>query len=68
LFLSYDPLRDVRTAVTVGDGKVIDHFGTAPDAGEFHWTKQSAVRTNQVIITNDYQTETLGHPAVLVGP
>jgi signal transduction histidine kinase/CheY-like chemotaxis protein len=27
-----------------------------------------AVRTNQIIITNDYQTETLGHPAVLVGP
>ena len=27
-----------------------------------------AVRTNQVIITNDYMSETLGHPAVLVGP
>ena len=27
-----------------------------------------AVRTNQVIITNDYMTATLGHPALLVGP
>ena len=27
-----------------------------------------AVRTNQVIITNDYMSETRGHPALLVGP
>lgn len=27
-----------------------------------------AVRTNQVVITKDYMKETLGHPAVLVGP
>jgi signal transduction histidine kinase/CheY-like chemotaxis protein len=27
-----------------------------------------AVRTNQVVITNDYMKETLGHPGVLVGP
>jgi signal transduction histidine kinase/CheY-like chemotaxis protein len=27
-----------------------------------------AVRTNQVIITSDYLKETLGHPAVLIGP
>ena len=70
LFVSlYDPLRDVRTACYGwGDGKEIDTSELPPMPVNFTGPNSRAVRTNQVIITNDYQTETLGHPAVLVGP
>src|SRR5258705_2576472 len=65
----YDPLRDVRTACYGwGDGKEIDTSELPPMPVNFTGPNSRAVRTNQVIITNDYQTETLGHPAVLVGP
>src|SRR5258705_3845255 len=70
LFVSlYDPVRDVRTACYGwGDGKEIDTSELPPMPVNFTGPNSRAVRTNQVIITNDYQTETLGHPAVLVGP
>lgn len=70
LFVSlYDPLRDVRTACFGwGDGEEIDTSQLPPMPVNFSGPNSRAVRTNQVIITNDYQTETLGHPAVLVGP
>jgi PAS domain S-box-containing protein len=70
LFVSlYDPLRDVRTACYGwGDGKEIDTSELPPMPVNFTGPNSRAVRTNQVIITNDYQTETLGHPAVLIGP
>ena len=70
LFVSlYDPLRDVRTACFGwGDGVEIDTSQLPPMPVNFTGPNSRAVRTNQVIITNDYQTETLGHPAVLVGP
>src|SRR5882724_7457505 len=70
LFVSlYDPLRDVRTACYGGgDGEEIDTSELPPMRVNFTGPNSRAVRTNQVIITNDYQTETLGHPAVLVGP
>lgn len=70
LFVSlYDPLRDVRTACYGwGDGEEIDTSELPPMPVNFTGPNSRAVRTNQVIITNDYQTETLGHPAVLVGP
>jgi PAS domain S-box-containing protein len=70
LFVSlYDPLRDVRTACYGwGDGNEIDTSELPPMPVNFTGPNSRAVRTNQVIITNDYQTETLGHPAVLVGP
>ncbi|MGH9871522.1 MAG: CHASE domain-containing protein [Pyrinomonadaceae bacterium] len=70
LFVSlYDPIRDVRTACYGwGDGKEIDTSELPPMPVNFTGPNSRAVRTNQVIITNDYQTETLGHPAVIVGP
>jgi PAS domain S-box-containing protein len=70
LFVSlYDPLRDVRTACYGwGDNEEIDTAELPPMPVNFTGPNSRAVRTNQVIITNDYQTETLGHPAVLVGP
>src|SRR5882672_72769 len=70
LFVSlYDPLRDVRTACYGwGDGEEIDTSELPPMPVNFTGPNSRAVRTNQVIITNDYMKETLGHPAVLVGP
>jgi PAS domain S-box-containing protein len=70
LFVSlYDPNRDVRTACYGwGDGEEIDTTELPPMPVNFTGPNSRAVRTNQVVITNDYQTETLGHPAVLVGP
>jgi len=70
LFVSlYDPVRDVRTACYGwGDGQEIDTGELPPMPVNFTGINSRAVRTNQVIITNDYETETFGHPAVLVGP
>ncbi|MDQ2976682.1 MAG: PAS domain S-box protein [Acidobacteriota bacterium] len=70
LFVSlYDPLRDVRTACYGwADGKEIDTSELPPMPVTATGPNSRAVRTNQVVITNDYLTETLGHPAVLVGP
>ena len=70
LFVSlYDPIRDVRTACYGwGDGEEIDTGALPPMPVNFTGPNSRAVRTNQVIITNDYMQETLGHPAVLVGP
>jgi PAS domain S-box-containing protein len=70
LFVSlYDPHRDVRTACYGwGDGEEIDTSELPPMPVNFTGPNSRAVRTNQVIITNDYQAETLGHPALLVGP
>jgi len=70
LFVSlYDPLRDLRTACYGwGDGAEIDTSELPPMPVTSAGPNSRAVRTNQVIITNDYMTATLGHPAVLVGP
>src|SRR6476646_1004842 len=70
LFVSlYDSIRDVRIACYGwGDGKEIDTSDLPPMPVNFTGPNSRAVRTNQVIITNDYQTETLGHPAVIIGP
>lgn len=70
LFVSlYDPARDVRIACYGwGDGAEIDTSELPPMPVNFTGPNSRAVRTNQVIITNDYQAETLGHPAVIVGP
>ncbi len=70
LFVSlYDPVRDVRTACYGwGDGQEIDTSQLPPMPVTFSGPNSRAVRTNQVIITNDYMSATLGHPAVLIGP
>jgi PAS domain S-box-containing protein len=70
LFVSlYDPVHDVRTACYGwGDGQEIDTSQLPPMPVNFTGPNSRAVRTNQVIISNNYMKETLGHPAVLVGP
>ena len=65
----YDPTRDVRTACYGwADGKEIDVSELPPMPVTSSGPNSRAVRTNQVIITNDYMTKTIGHPAILVGP
>ena len=70
LFVSlYDPIRDVRTACYGwGDDQEIDTSELPPMPVNFTGPNSRAVRTNQVIITNDYMNATLGHPAMIVGP
>ena len=69
MFVSlYDPLRGVRTAVYGwGDGEEIDTSELPPMPVNFTGPNSRAVRTNQVIITNDYMKVMVGHPALLVG-
>ncbi len=65
----YDPGRDVRNAVYGwADGNEIDVSELPPMPVTSSGPNSRAIRTNQVVITNDYMKETLGHPAVLVGP
>ena len=65
----YDPARDVRTAVYGwADGDEIDVSELPPMPVTSSGPNSRAIRTNQVVITNDYMQQTLGHPAVLVGP
>jgi PAS domain S-box-containing protein len=65
----YDSVRDVRTAVYGwADGTEIDVSELPPMPVTSSGPNSRAIRTNQVIITNDYMKQTLGHPAVLVGP
>ena len=65
----YDSNRDVRIACYGwGDGEEIDTSELPPMPVNFKGPNSRAVRTNQVVITNDYMTETLGHPSVILGP
>lgn len=70
LFVSlYDQVRDVRTACYGwADGVELDTSQLPPMPVTSSGPNSRAVRTNQVVITNDYMNETRGHPAVLVGP
>jgi len=70
LFVSlYDPVRDVRHACYGwGDGAEIDISQLPPMPVNFTGPNSRAIRTNQVIVTNDYMQATKGHPGVLVGP
>lgn len=65
----YDPIRVVRTACYGwADGQEIDVSELPPMPVTSSGPNSRAVRTNQVIITNDYMTKTIGRPAILVGP
>ncbi len=65
----YDPSRDVRTACYGwADGDEIDTSQLPPMPVTSTGPNSRAVRQNEVIITNDYMKETIGHPALLVGP
>ena len=65
----YDPIRDVRTACYGwGDDKEIDISELPPMPVTTSGPNSRAVRTGQVIITDDYMHATRGHPLVIVGP
>src|SRR6267142_4506404 len=70
LFVSlYDPVRDVRTACYGwADGQEIDTSGLPPMPINSTGPNSRAVRTNQVILTNDFMNATIGQPALLIGP
>jgi signal transduction histidine kinase/CHASE1-domain containing sensor protein/CheY-like chemotaxis protein len=64
----YDPLRDVRTACYGwGDGEEVDVSQLPPMPVTERGPNSRAVRTGQVIITNDYMRATTGSLAVIVG-
>jgi signal transduction histidine kinase/CHASE1-domain containing sensor protein/ActR/RegA family two-component response regulator len=65
----YDSIRDVRTACYGwGDDNEIDVSELPPMPVTSAGPNSRAVRTGQVIITNDYMRATRGHPSVIVGP
>jgi signal transduction histidine kinase/CheY-like chemotaxis protein len=70
LFISlYDPIRDVRTACYAwGDGQELDFSELPPMPVNASGPNSRAVRTGQVIITDDYMNLARGHPSVIVGP
>jgi PAS domain S-box-containing protein len=70
LFVSlYDPARDVRTACYGwGDDQEIDTSELPPMPITAEGPNSRAVKTGQIIITDDYMNATRGHPGVIVGP
>lgn len=70
LFISlYDPIRDVRIACYGwGDNQEIETSELPPMPVTSLGPNGRAVKTGQVIITDDYLRATQGHPSVIVGP
>ncbi|HEU4769585.1 MAG TPA: CHASE domain-containing protein, partial [Pyrinomonadaceae bacterium] len=65
----YDPVRDVRTACYGwGDGNEVDVSELPPMPVTAYGPNSRAVRTGQVIITDNYMHSQRGHPTVVVGP
>ena len=65
----YDPLRDVRTACYGwADGEELDVSELPPMPVRATGANSRAVRTGQVIITNDYMRATRANPGIIVGP
>ena len=65
----YDPLRDVRTACYGwADGKELDVSELPPMPVTTTGPNSRAVRTGEVIITNDYMHATQASPGIIVGP
>ncbi|HEX5890537.1 MAG TPA: CHASE domain-containing protein [Pyrinomonadaceae bacterium] len=64
----YDPLRDVRTACYGwGDGEEVDVSQLPPMPVTESGPNSRAVRTGQVVITNDYMRATSANLSVIVG-
>ncbi len=64
----YDPKRNVRTAAFAwGDGEEVDVSGLPPMPVSTDGLNSRAVRTGEIIITDDYLAATRGHPSVKVG-
>lgn len=70
IFISlYDPGRQVRTAsYGWGDGVEFDVSGLPPMPVTTEGPNSRAVRTGQIIITDDYMSATKANPGVVVGP
>ncbi len=70
VFISlYDAVKDVRTACFGwGDGREVDTSSLPPMPISATGPNSRAVRTGQVIITDDYASATAGHTSVIVGP
>ncbi|HEY6246368.1 MAG TPA: CHASE domain-containing protein [Pyrinomonadaceae bacterium] len=65
----YDPIHDIRTACYAwGDGEELDVSNLPTMPVTSYGPNSRAIRTGQVIITNDYMSATRGHPTVIVGP
>lgn len=65
----YDPVRDVRTACYGwADGEELDVSELPPMAVTALGPNSRAVRTGEVVITNDFMRAPRGHPGVIVGP
>ena len=65
----YDPVRDVRTACYGwGDGAEVDVSELPPMPVTAHGPNSRAVRTGEVVITDNYMNTQRGHPTVVVGP
>ncbi len=65
----YDPVRDVRTACYGwADNQELDVSELPPMSVTTTGPNSRAVRTGEVIITNDYMRSQRGHPGVIVGP
>ena len=69
LFVSlYDPLKDVRTAAYAwGDGVEFDVSNLPPMPVTTDGPNSRAVRTAEVVITDNYMKTTSGHPQIIVG-
>lgn len=64
----YDPIRDVRTACYGwGDGKEVDVSQLPPMPVTERGPNSRAVRTGEVVITNDYMRATSANLSVIVG-
>ena len=70
LFVSlYDPVRDLRTACFAwGDGSEFDVSGLPAMPISSVGPNSRAIRTGEVVITDDYMTATKGRPSVILGP
>jgi signal transduction histidine kinase/CheY-like chemotaxis protein len=65
----YDPIRDVRTACYGwADGSELDVSELPPMAVTTTGANSRAVRTGEVVITNDYMRATQANPGIIVGP
>ncbi len=65
----YDSVRDVRTACYAwADGEELDVSELPPMPVTTMGPNSRAVRTREVVITNDYMHSQRGHPGVIVGP
>ncbi|HEX7997302.1 MAG TPA: CHASE domain-containing protein [Pyrinomonadaceae bacterium] len=69
IFISlYDPVRDVRTAAYAwGDGQEIDITQLPPMPITNEGPNSRAVRTGEIVVTNDFQPLRPNHPGIKVG-